>query len=154
MNSVNRVVTIMCCATACAAAQSGPPSEVEALAIVQAFIRAELNGDYRSDAVRVYGCEGDFQPTTDTMEPVADARILDNNAVGDSVAVRVEYRVLGDAHVGDRRSSFTERIRADTTVFRIVKDTVGNPRVYCGPRSSSLVTSSAFARSTSRAPGG
>lgn len=106
--------------------------EEEARALVERFLAAEFAGNYLSEDTRIYGCEQDYQPSTDDVEPIGRSSILDAARMGDTLTVHVEYHVLGRGHLGDR-SSFTAGERRDTVPFRVVEDTLGTLRIYCGP---------------------
>lgn len=110
-----------------------PPSVQEGRELVERFLAAELAGDYMSEATRIYGCEEDFQPSTDKVEPVTAATILRVSILDDTVQVSVEYQILGYGHFGDQASQFTADARVDTVMFRVVKDTTDQAQIYCGP---------------------
>ena len=120
-------------ALGCARAQSVP--EGSARALVQQFINAELAADTAGEHTHVYGCEEDFQPSSDYVLPVARARLLASYRLSDTVVIPVEYVVLGQAYIG-RSSSFVEAGRVDTVPFRVARDTLGASQIQCGPHAA------------------
>lgn len=122
--------------TACGT-QSGvlPPAQDEGKAAVERFLAAELAGDYMSEATRIYGCEEDYQPSTDTVEPVGAANVLGVSTFEDTVRVHVEYWILGYSYLGDH-SQFMAEARVDTVMFQVVKDTTNQVRIFCGPHTA------------------
>ena len=101
-----------------------------ARAVVGRYLRAELAGQDRATATKLYGCRGAYDQGTDFVLPVARASIIDAHLVADTAWVRVQYLVLGRAFLG-KRSTFADSVRPDTASFPIVRDSTGTARVGC-----------------------
>lgn len=122
-------------ASVCSAQQNPGVSADAGRRVVREYLTAELSGLDTSEATRIYGCRGGYEPSTDFVVPVASAAVLDAREASDSARVRVVYRVLGRAYLGSR-SNFTDSVFSDTVAFAVVRDSTGKARVGCGPHAA------------------
>jgi hypothetical protein len=140
---MRRLCSVLVLSLAC---RYGALSDRDALAAVERYLAAEQAGTYLSDSVRVYGCEDAYQPSTDITAPIARARIVQNTHTRDTAHVLVEYLVLGYAWSGERVAGFRDSVRLDTVDFIVVRDSVGEARIGCGPYPAMHTSVAAFER--------
>jgi hypothetical protein len=103
--------------------------------IVQHYLTAELAGLDTSQATRLYGCKGGYDPSTDYVLPVVSAVVIGAQQGTDTAVVTVAYRVLGRAYLG-QHSTFRDSVSSDTVRFAVVRDSTGEARVGCGPHAA------------------
>ncbi len=97
----------------------------EAGGVVYRHVQIEAMG-------QVWGCiDEDVLPPEEPVEPVAGFLVWlaePQAGVSDTVVVPVEFKVLGQLHLG----RFYHDARTDTALYYVAPDSFGEPRIDCG----------------------
>jgi hypothetical protein len=101
----------------------------QSTSLIQRFLAAERSGQYLSSSSRTYGCEGEYPPPEEVIEPAASSRLVISNLRGDTAVFGVEYLLLGVL----RGKRFVSDVRYDTVEFRLIPTAAGETETICDP---------------------
>ncbi|SRR6266516_1330017 len=116
-----------------------PPQRLvqEAAELVDRFVAADTSGQVDSAYALIYKTNCDVLPSADYIAPTASARRVGEEMHGDTVAIIVEYNVVGEASAGDSRAMggqnwrFVPGAKTERSRFNIVHDSAGHPWIDC-----------------------